>query len=1012
MKNLLIIVCLLVAVVSGYAGNLVTNGELNKKLHPEYRNSGSTKYTQMTLFTEDGSWNKCVKLSIIKFYDLKNGKRKVNFGVIIGGDKKLAGFPVKPNTTYKYSFELKGSVPYASISAMSWSGECRYYKDRKRHKALGRVKVQPEWTVYKGTFKTGAEAKRGALYVQIWDQSNKAGKIATKLTDYLLVDKIVVEEQVANNGGAAQVAKLKATIVKKKAVVAEIANDPPAIDGKLNDSVWQNAQQLSGFVDYKTGKPVKADTQVKMVSDGQNIFIAVKCLEPEMAKLKASTTGNGKKSIWKDDVVEIFFSPDKNRVRQFVIGAGGGRWMGDGVKTLNKYDDWEAVVSKGDNYWIAEVRIPLELLGAKIKTELFDFNFCRERKPVKELSCWSPVRGNFHDKSRYGLLVIGKFENYLAKNATVLNRTLADLPESKRRTTALAELKKIIPAGKIDAKAFSSLYAKLEQLKQEAKFIKAGDRKFALAPVSPVADFSLPFNPDAVFNPPEKIAVKAAINEFRPLPLAIANMTDKPAAYRIFIYRGLDNGIEIPGLNGFDNNKITIRSAFAVADGDSKQHGNMYGPLPLINQGYTITVPAKQSGLLWITFDCRDVKAGSYDGKIRVIPLSDPGKFANKGSWKYTGAMQDIPLKLEVLPIELSREPAIPLWLMNRAENEKFFKSMVDNGDRIFQLSPWWFTFKFDGGGNIVGSQNLPKVEQVIKNHQKWAKIYKIKGLKFLIGFSGYVTFAKVHGKQFKYNSPAWRNAWQNWLKAIDKLMAKCDVKQQDYIMEVWDEPHLDKFDKMLNVSKLLKQAVPGMRNQVTFGATRHDVVNLKKLLPYVDVWCMWGTYFDDAEYLKFYETLRKSGDQLWFYYCSTNMRESLSRYYRRNAWIGYHYKTDNIGLFKFMSGGPGGYYGRSSWKRTAFGGIAYRSFDDSIPTIRGEAMNVGNMDIKYMQKLADLTTLAEKRKIAPALVAEAKQLLKTGPYKVVISQAHDETAADQVRNQAIELILKLQDKL
>ena len=994
-----------------FADNLIKNSEVNDKLSDEFRRAGSGKTCAMSVATEDLTWNKCVKLLITSYYTTKTGLKKVSCGVIIGGEKGKAGFPVKPETTYKFSIELKGTAPAAGIRAFQWNGACEYYKDRKNLKtSVGHLKLQKDWTVYTGTFKTEKGAKRAALFIQLWDQSKK-GKIATQEGDYLLIDKITVEEQVKKSfntmGGPKQ-----AVVVKKKAVNSTKTSSSPVIDGKLNEAAWNNASLVKSFVDYKTGKPVQADTEVKILSDNDNLYLAVKCLEPEMSKLKANVSENGSKQIWKDDIIEIFFSPvTPDRVlSQFVVSAAGGRWMGFG----DKYGEWDAKVSKGGDSWTIEVKIPFKTLGWKTAPKSGDtlkFNVCRERTPVKELSCWSPVRGNFHDQNNFGILVVDSFASSLKQEISDLKSGLSEIGASEGKKKAVSELNKISSqaSGQVTADAFSDMHAKLQGIKAQLKFLKTGNRKFTVAMVSPTSNFAVPFTPDEAFDPQEKFNLRAAVNEFKAMPLAITNMTDKTAAYRVIVCNNtLKDGIEIRGLEDFPKDKVIMREAVRVKDSEAEKHGLLFDPLPLINQAYTVTVPAKQSSLVWVTFDCSDVKPGTYKGMVRVIPLSEPAKYVLKGGWKYVGPMQDVPVSLEVMPIKLSQTPSHPLWLMRDAATESFFKSMIEHDNRVFQLSPWSFTFKIEKDGSIKNYE-LPKIEKIIRQHLSWAKKYNVK-ISFLVGFSAYGVFKKVHAKQFKYGSPEWEKAWMNWLKGVAKVMQKCGVDPRECVIETWDEPHLKDVDAVLLTSKLAKQANTGMQMQVTFGATQHKISFLKKLIDYFDIWCVWGSFFDDKDYRYFFISVQKNpAKKLWFYYCSTNLREPLYRYYRRHAWTGLNYKTDIIGLFVLING-PGGYYGRNSFKASGTdGAVVYRSFDQCIPSVRYECLRIGMTDIQYMAKLKELSNKAAKSGTSSALVAEARKLLTDGVYKVAVSMAHDTKAADEVRNKAVELILKLQ---
>jgi hypothetical protein len=416
-----------------------------------------------------------------------------------------------------------------------------------------------------------------------------------------------------------------------------------------------------------------------------------------MDKLHAAVSGEGQ-NVWKDDVIEIFFDPviaDRN-LSQFVVAAGGGRWMGfGGSSDVKRYGEWEAKVDKTADGWTAEVKIPFALLGwntAPADGAIVGFNVCRQRNPEKELSSWSWCDGNFHNRKNFGRLVIGSFKGCADTALKDIDAELAALPESDGRKNALTEadvLKKMNKPG-LSPVAMESVYHRAEKLKAQIKYLKAGDRKFVLSAISPVADMAIPLLPDEIASPQEKISIRSAINEFKPLPLAVTNLTGITEEYRVIIYKKLDDGIEQQGLNGpggsdFPVDKITLLRGVRVKDSDGAKHGQRFDPLVPMDSSYTVLVPPRESGAVWAMFDCGGVKPGKYTGFVRVIPLNEPAKYVLKQGWKYEGPMLDMPLELEVLPIELSKKPDIPLMLFRQAGNEQFFKAMIEHDIRTFQ---------------------------------------------------------------------------------------------------------------------------------------------------------------------------------------------------------------------------------------------------------------------------------------------------------------------------------------
>ena len=64
-----------------------------------------------------------------------------------------------------------------------------------------------------------------------------------------------------------------------------------ALDGKLDEAIWQKQELHTGFVKAKLGKnpnEVKAQTEFRVIKEADSIVFGIKCHEPMMAAL-----GNG-----------------------------------------------------------------------------------------------------------------------------------------------------------------------------------------------------------------------------------------------------------------------------------------------------------------------------------------------------------------------------------------------------------------------------------------------------------------------------------------------------------------------------------------------------------------------------------------------------------------------------------------------------------------------------------------------------------------------------------------------
>ncbi len=984
MKRLSII-CLILLAGLLPAQNLILNPEFDRPVSEECSLDCNPGVLKMTQFTEDLTWNKCLRLDVVKYHQ-KDGKENYYALVLIGGKPNKYGFAVKPNTVYKFSLEIKGTLDSknANIHAYEFTGD-NFWKDRRKLKLEGDLKIKAskdDWTVYSGSFQTGADAKTAMVGIGLWGEARYNN--LPPVGGYIMIDKVKVEEHANLLGGPA---------VSAEPVVAERKILMAGTDGR-------------GFVDYKSGSPAKADTAIKVNAGEDALEITVRCLEPEMAKVKAAVKADGAK-VWEDDAVEIFFepvTPDRG-LTQLVVAAGGGRWMGFGNGEVKHYDQWSAEVTKGNDYWEVKAKVPYSLIGWKSKPadgEMAAFNICRQRKEAKEFSSWSFARGSFHDIRNFGVLIFGSPEAWRDRMADQLS---GEGPS--------AELAKEIQAWKaLPVKDLSKSLAAAETLRQRINLAKLGERVAVLTAVSPTLDPTLPILPAELVNPPAKISIRAAGNEFKPLPLAVTNLTAGVEEYRLSIGTLAKNGGETPGLQGnngkiFPAERIQLLRGIRVKDGEDEKHGLRIDPLTVMDAAGTLVVPPRESGLAWAVFDTAGVEPGVYSGNIRLTPLGEALTEYDWGKLAAKGKFQDIPFSLEVLPFELDKKPAVPFFMFQRALNEAFFKAMADYGVHVFQVNPWGIAAAFNADGSLASSDTA-KVEAHVAQLREWAGKYGIGDtMRISICYGAYVIFRDVHSKKrFETGSPEWKRALGAYTKLLSDTMTRCGIPAERYDVEVWDEPAAKNQDELLAACQVMHEAVPAMDLQLVFAAWALPVPYLEKLVPYVKTWTFWNERFiGNAEYKDFIEELRKKDKILSFYNCETTMRLDLYRYYRRHAWFGLANNLDMISMYQLIDA-PHSNYGLSNWRGATRGGVMYSATGQPVSSVRMECLRIGITDVKYMKKLADVLAANPNHPAA----AEARKFLGEAPLDVV-RNSHDQSRAGKVREEAIALILKLSGK-
>jgi hypothetical protein len=558
------------------------------------------------------------------------------------------------------------------------------------------------------------------------------------------------------------------------------------------------------------------------------------------------------------------------------------------------------------------------------------------------------------------------------------------------------------------------LFKGISDLGHELKFATLGERKFVVNLVDNPASMNtlIPLMPSTTLNA-GPVKLRVAVNDTVNLAVAISNLTRRLEEYRVFVFYDTDNGTELFGLAGaqglFPRANIHCLRAVRVKDSEGKNPNQRFDPLPAMDQTYTVYAGAKDTALAWLQFDTSDVTPGIYRGRIRVIPLSQPAKMDKKGGiWHLAGEVLDIPLSVEVLPFELPREPKRPFFVWRDPLNENFFKRMVEQGIRFFQISPWYFDFKFNSDGT-VDSFDGTRAEKAILKVLQWADKYKLRSeVNFAVVYSARQAFNYFARRdKFLFGSPHWLQAWKSYMSGIAAVFKKCGVSSSSYIVEIQDEPKACGIseEELLKYCRNAKEAAPDTVLMIT-ADSKFKADDFTRLYPYIDVWCMWSNLLLRPSMQKLIKEFRTAGKRIWLYSCNVGISSDLYRYYRSHAWLGELCDVEVISMYQYIPG-PHGDYGATLWKILSQGALAYRSFEHCISSIRNECLRQGVNDLRYFKLLEQLTRQAERQKKFPEVTVQARKLLKEAP-KQVIRLNYDTSLADKYRNQAIDLILKL----
>jgi len=227
-------------------------------------------------------------------------------------------------------------------------------------------------------------------------------------------------------GGSALAEDLPPRFVAAECPIVE---QPPVIDGRLDDACWQHAPRLPGFARFNTGEVVAYQTEAAFLCDEEALYIAVRLEEPEPDRMAVKHRGRDE-AVWEDDAVEIFIDPkhDHTHYVQIIVNAAGAIFDAkDGDASWNA--DAQAECRVGEDAWTAEMAIPFRSLGVTPEEGLvIGVNVCRDDQVRKVLSSGAPMEGGFNRVPWFGHLVLGDAVARMARRVTGKSLSQVDRP--------------------------------------------------------------------------------------------------------------------------------------------------------------------------------------------------------------------------------------------------------------------------------------------------------------------------------------------------------------------------------------------------------------------------------------------------------------------------------------------------------------------------------------------------------------------------------------------------------
>jgi len=211
------------------------------------------------------------------------------------------------------------------------------------------------------------------------------------------------------------------------------AGMPITVDARLDEPAWLAAPSVGDFrfAWWKQGK--KEQTVAKMLWDDTHLYVAYLCEDAHIA----GTHTQRDSSVWLDDAVEVFASPNPDtpdvyyNIEMSVTGAwldhyhpkgveGGSdrTWNPDGVKIVTRVYGTLNDDSDTDEYWVLEAAIPFKAYEPTARHtppqpgDMWRLNLNRlGGKTNEQFSQWSPgtaAEPQFHAPQDFGRVIFSE----------------------------------------------------------------------------------------------------------------------------------------------------------------------------------------------------------------------------------------------------------------------------------------------------------------------------------------------------------------------------------------------------------------------------------------------------------------------------------------------------------------------------------------------------------------------------------------------------------------------------
>ncbi len=506
-------------------------------------------------------------------------------------------------------------------------------------------------------------------------------------------------------------------------------------------------------------------------------------------------------------------------------------------------------------------------------------------------------------------------------------------------------------------------------------------------------------------------------NEYRSEAFNLTNASEKPIEVS-FRLKNLPECVEVRQLEYVDTREEKI---VATALTPVKSVEEIHKKIWILwlssykEKSYKTIIPAGMTRQIWLTFNPKDTKAGSYVGKIEI----EAGEFRNS-----------LPFTLRISQLRFPDKTSLNAAVWDYAASNSYGINAKNKEKVIADLRSHFVNVPIANArqaaipkaSDIDASGHLTKALD-FSAFDEWLKIWP-DAAHYHIFIN--VTEGKSDFAGIKFGTLAFNTAVSEWAKAWDAHIQALGLSKGKVQMHFLDEPNQAK------EFQILEKWIDAFRSGNKMIYIFNDPTNLDKknnmdfapaALDKCNVICPLLAQFLSypVSVRQFLENYKKNDDnELWVYMCSGPNRHFDPSYFRMQAWYAFQFGLSGSCFWNYSDsrGNPWNEYAALGSESFA---MVYLDDDGPISTRQWEAFREGIEDYEYLQILKEkLKSVVSNNSVgegslSPENIAkntlEKLELITLRNFGIEWNAKNPCRVADEGRLQVLEILDKLNSK-